>query len=173
MQVIRSRADKLKVRDEGPVYLTPEGIQALKNKLARLKASISDLASEAKRAADYGDRSENAEYKEAKGKLRGAHRQIISIEDQLKRSVAIKTGPNVSGEIQLGSTVVLEKVKGNGSTSSPQTFQIVGSYETDPAKGRISHRSPLGAALIGRVKGDEVTISTANGDQTYRIIEVR
>lgn len=175
MQIPKRRHEKLMVRDESPVYLTPEGIQQLKDKLARLKASIASLAEEAKRTADYGDRSENAEYKEAKGKLHGAHRQILKIEDQLKRAVLIKSGPSASGKVQIGSTVVLEI---NGSTGSPRsgsqkTFQIVGPQETDPARGRISNQSPLGAALLNHAKGDAVTIKIGGGSQTYRIIEIR
>ena len=166
MQVPQRREDKLKVRDESPIPITEEGLARLKEKLERINASISDLATEAKRAADYGDRSESAEYKEAKGKLRGAHRQILILKDQIKRAVIIKTGTGSSGKIQLGSTVVLEK--GGRQT----TFQIVGPYETDPMKGRISNQSPLGAALIGHVKGDEVAISTATGNQTYKVILV-
>src|SRR3989344_84232 len=109
MQVPQRREDKLKVRDESPIPITEEGLSRLKEKLERINASISDLATEAKRAADYGDRSESAEYKEAKGKLRGAHRQILILKDQIKRAVIIKTGTGSSGKIQLGSTVVLEK----------------------------------------------------------------
>ena len=165
MQIPLRRHEKLQVRDTGPVYLTPEGIQKLKDKLARLKASIPELASEAKRTADYGDRSENAEYKEAKGKLRGTHRNILAIEDQLKRAVAIK--PSASGKVQLGSTVVLEV----GGKS--KEFQIVGPSETDPAKGRISHQSPLGAALLGHKPGNSVAIPTPKGSQEYLIIEIK
>lgn len=167
MQIPKRRHEKLMVRDESPVYLTPEGIQQLKDKLVRLKSSIANLAGEAKRTADYGDRSENAEYKEAKGKLRGAHRQILKIEDQLKRTVPIKSGPSASGRVRIGSTVVLEM---NGEQ---KTFQIVGPQETDPAHGRISQQSPLGAALLDHAKGDAVTIKIGSGSQTYRILEIR
>ena len=153
------------VRDESPVYLTPEGIQALKDKLARLNASLANLATEAKRTADYGDRSENAEYKEAKGKLRGAHREILRIKDQLKRAVPIK--PSATGKIGLGSTVILEV---NGARKQ---FQIVGPTETDPDKGRISYKSPLGEALMGLSAGDTATIKTPNGAMDYKIVEVR
>ena len=57
--------------------------------------------------------------------------------------------------------------------SKKKTFEILGPSETDPGKGRISDRSPLGGALIGHSAGDRVTIATANGPQEYRIVEVR
>src|SRR3989344_7230634 len=131
MQIPQSRLDKLKVRDESPVPLTEEGFKQLKEKLARLESSLPNLIAETQRTAAYGDRSDSAEYKEAKGKLRATHRQILSTKDSIKRAVVIKSGPSVSGKVQLGSTVVLDL---NGAQ---KTFQIVGPRETDPAMGRI------------------------------------
>lgn len=165
MQIPKRRHEKLQVRDESPVYLTPEGIQALKDKLARLKASLAHLATEAKRTADYGDRSENAEYKEAKGKLRGTHREILRITDQLKRAIPIK--PTATGKVQLGSNVILEV---NGARKE---FQIVGPNETDPTRGRISHKSPLGEALMDHKVGDVAAIKTLSGPTKYKIVEIR
>ncbi len=167
MQIPKRADEKLKVRDTSPVHLTREGLQRLKDRLARLKASIPELANEAKRTADYGDRSENAEYKDAKGKLRSAHRQILSIEDQIKRAVVIESGPDISGRVKIGSTVVLE------AGTAQKIFQIVGPQETDPEKGRISDRSPLGAALLGHAAGDTVNVPTTGGFKPYRILEVR
>ena len=59
----------MQILDEGPIYLTPEAIQRLKDRRAYLNALLPGLASEAQRTASFGDRSENAEYKDAKGKL--------------------------------------------------------------------------------------------------------
>ncbi len=173
MQLPTRRWEKFQKRDTGPVHITKAGLDRMRERLERLKRGLPELISEAERTAAYGDRSENAEYKDAKGRLRGTHRQIFSIEDQLKRVVLIRPGAGTSGTVQIGSAVVLD-TQATGSTSSPhKTFQIVGSHETDPARGRISFSSPLGAALMGRKKGDAVTIKTASGARTYRIIEVR
>jgi transcription elongation factor GreA len=100
------------------------------------------------------------------------HYRIFEIETQLKHAVAIATTPNATGTIQLGSTVILE-VSGSGAPALKKTFQILGPQETDPARGRISHLSPLGAALIGHAKGEIVEVKTGNGLQTYRIVEIR
>ncbi len=172
MQIPRSRLEKLKVRDQGPVYLTEEGLKDLKDKLARLKEALPRLANDAKTAADYGDRSENAEYQAAKSRLRGTHREILRLEDQIRRAAIIK--PNASGKVQLGSTVTIEE---DGSADSPRAkarriFQIVGPSETEPTKGRISYQSPLGAALIGHEKGENVILKTTAGDKTYKILEI-
>ncbi len=154
--------------DEGPVDLTPEGLKRLENRLQHLKEALPDFISEAQRTAAYGDRSDNAEYKDAKGTLRRTYRQIWSIEEQLKRVVVIKKDKHASGTVQLGSTVVLKQKSG-----VQRTFEILGPYETDPEKGRISHKSPLGAALMNRAKGDTVTIETPNGSQEYHILDIR
>ena len=164
-----------------PVYLTPEGIERLKVRLERLKKSLPTVIEEAARTAAYGDRSDNAEYKEAKGILRRTHGQIFNIEDQLRRVVAILSGADEgagdgSGSdgvriIRLGSTVVVEIQKGGVATR--KTFRILGSSETDPSHGRISHTSPLGAALIGHSVGDVVIVQIPNGKQEYKIVEIK
>lgn len=158
--------------DNGPIPLTPQAHARLKERLIRIKASIPALAAEAGRTADYGDRSDNAEYKEAKSLLRRANGNVLRIEDQLKRVVEIGAGDGAGsmGTIQLGSTVVLESP---GPKPHRFTFRILGPYETDPGAGRISHKSPLGAALIGRAKGDAVTIKTELGQREYRILDIK
>lgn len=149
--------------DDGPVHLTEEGFQRLQEKLARLKLAMPELIAETQRTAAYGDRSDSAEYKDAKFTMRRARRQILSIQDQIKRVVIIKPGLDSSGTVQIGSTVVLEV---NGER---KIFQIVGSHETNPAHGRISYESPLGAALINHKNGDVITVLT----KKYRILEIK
>jgi transcription elongation GreA/GreB family factor len=150
-----------------PVYLTPEGVKRLEAKLERLKRSLPDVIDEAARTAAYGDRSDNAEYKESKGILRRTRGQILNIEDQLKRIVSIPAGADAAGKIQLGSIV---KLSLNGVI---KTFRIVGPSETDPGRGRISHTSPLGAALLGHGKNDAVAVQTPAGRQEYIIMEIK
>jgi len=154
-------------QDDGPVYLTEEGARQLREKLAGLKRALPARIAETARTAAYGDRSDNAEYKEAKGTLRRTHWQILEIEDQLKRVVVITPGTNATGTIRLGSTVVLETEGGK------KTFEIVGPQETDPTHGRISYQSPLGAALLNHAQGDVIMLPTGNGKREYKIVEIR
>ncbi len=169
MQIPRRQWSRRPPPNTEPVYLTPEGVKRLEARLARLKDSLPAVIEEAARTAAYGDRSDNAEYKESKGILRRTRGQILNIEDQLKRIIVIPAGTDASGRIRLGSTVVLEIKKASGATQ--KTFRIVGSSETDPSRGRISHTSPLGAALLGHEKNDIVTIKAPGGEQEYRILE--
>ena len=157
----------IKKPDDGPVHLTEGGLARMQHRLVELKAALPELIAEAGRTAAEGDRSDNDAYKQSKSLLRRTHRQIWSIEDQLKRVVIIVSGRNVSGTVQLGSAVTLE-VKGGAR----QIFTIVGSRETNPSHGRISHESPLGKALLDHVEGDEIIIQAINGERRYRVVEV-
>jgi transcription elongation factor GreA len=175
MQIPRRQWSRRPPPNNDPVYLTPEGVKRLEARLARLKASLPAAIAETSRTSAYGDRSDNAEYKEAKGILRRTHGQIFNIEDQLRRVVLISSGTGAAGTVQLGSTVVVEIKKDDGTPSSPathKTFRILGSSETDPSHGRISHTSPLGAALIGHGVGDMVAVHAPGGTQKYKIIGV-
>ena len=167
MRTRKPTPQELKRQSDDPIPLTKDGIARLENKLALLKRELPDLIAEAQRTAAFGDRSDNAAYKEAKSALRRAQGQIFTLEDQMKRVVVITPNQNIKGIVQLGSTVIVE------ANRAQRTFQILGSQETDPANGRISYRSPLGAALMHRKQGDTVTIPTKNGSQEYRIIEIR
>src|SRR3989344_7748885 len=97
---LSKRKPSYTAEDDEPVHLTPDGLKRLQERLARLKKAMPELANEAGRTAAYGDRSDNAEYKEAKRQLRRVHGQIFSIEDQLRRAVVIKFGRNSAGTIQ-------------------------------------------------------------------------
>lgn len=155
-------------RQGGPIHLTKEGFKRLNEQLTQLKKEMPGLIDETQRTAAYGDRSDNAEYKEAKSTLRRAQGRILRIESQIRRAVIIDPKRNISGTVQLGSTVVVEI---NGLQ---KTFQILGPHETDPSAGRISHKSPLGAALINHREGDIVIFNSPSGGspKEYKIIEI-
>lgn len=163
--MIFARRQDNRVPDTGAVYLTAEGILNLKKRLARLKESLPRLIEETKRTAAYGDRSDSAEYREAKSALRRANSQIIGTEDRLRRAVLISPIKNL-GIVQIGSKVALDL---NGSE---KIFEIVGSIETNPGSGRISNKSPLGEALLGKKIGDTVGIKTPGGEKKYKIIKI-
>src|SRR4051812_32902383 len=92
------------------IYLTPEGLEKLQRKLARLKESLPGLIAETQRTAAYGDRSDSAEYTDAKRAMRRAQGLVLRIEDELKRVQVIETGPSADGTIRLGSTVTVTVV---------------------------------------------------------------
>lgn len=139
----------------------------MRRELDRRKRSLPALISETAAAAAQGDRSDNAAYQTSKAALRRANWRILELEDELKRVTLITPGPDTEGRIKLGSRVTVRTPRGD------RTYEIVGPKETDPAGGRISQESPLGAALIGKKKGDTATFTAGAGTATCEIIEIR
>ena len=142
-------------------HMTKVKYDELSKELTRLKQARPEAIVELKRLAEMGDFSENAAYQLSKGHLRGINQRILELEDHLKLAQIIPTA-GTSGRVQLGSTVTIEQ------EGKQQIFRILGPTETNPAKGIISHKSPLGEALMGK-KVDELTHFNLGG----REIEVR
>ncbi len=168
MQIpIRKSEQFKKDGDEGgPLHMTEDGLRRLKETLVDLeKKQLPQAQEDTRRTGEFGDFSENAEYQEAKGRMRSLHTRILSLKDKIKRAVVIKK--TKGDRVALGSTVILEI---NGQQ---KTYQIVGPHETNPTHGRISHISPLGAALIGHAVGDRISVRTANGEVFYQIIAIQ
>ena len=146
--------------------ITQEKFDALNSELERLKKFVRPrLAEEAKTHAAQGDFSENVEYSIAKGKLRGINQRILDIEDHLKRASVIPATKN-NRQVNLGHTVTIEIDGGK------KVYQILGSSETSPAKGVISHNSPLGAALMNREAGEEFFVKLAVKQAHVKILKI-
>lgn len=147
--------------------MTAEAVTRARRDLERLetverKQAVEDLSV----ALQKGDLSENAEYQEAKGRLGRIDGRIFNLKERLKRATVIEQGSS-DGTVRLGSNVMVHV---NGQQ---KTYDIVGPQESNPSRGRISHVSPLGSALIGHTQGDTVTIETPNGPVAYQIIDVK
>jgi transcription elongation factor GreA len=160
------KSERLKIhQDEGPLHITPVGLQKIKDELADIKSrQLPQAIEDVKRTAEFGDFSENAEYQEAKGRMRRLHNRVMKLEEQIKRSVLIEKSQVQT--VQLGSTVVVEVEK------NKKTFEIVGQHEANPVHGRISNVSPLGSALMNKTVGDAVTVKTLQGDVIYTISKI-
>ena len=147
-------------------HLTAAKFSEFENKLERLKKfSRPHAVEEVKRLAEMGDFSDNAAYSMAKGRLRGINQRILELEDHLKRAIIIKPIKNIK-TVQLGHIVTIET--GGGQ----KTYQVLGSSETNPRGGIISHNSPVGMTLMGRKVGDKVKIKITNKEVEYRIIKI-
>lgn len=137
----------------------------LTDKLEKLKCSQPHAIVEVRRLAEMGDFSENHAYQMAKGRLRGINQRILDIKDHLKRAEIIPES-NTTGIIELGSKIVVE-VGGE-----IKTFQLLGSSETNPDLGIISHNSRVGQALVGARIGDIVNIKLPNKIIEYKILKI-
>lgn len=151
---------------EDQVLLTAEGLGSLQKELHDLKTERQPAVIERiKRAKEYGDLSENAEYDDAKNEQGFVAGRIAEIEEILKKAKVIEK--NGDGTVQLGSTVLVH-IDGD-----EEEFMIVGAAEADPLAKRISHESPLGSALLGKKVGEKVEVDAPVGKITYTIKEVR
>jgi len=150
-------------QQEEDLHMTPAAIERMKRDLARLlETERPEMIKEVQRTAEMGDFSENFAYQQAKHALRRINTRIMTLEDKIKRAIPItKSDGDV---VALGATVVVE------SDGREQTFEIVGPSETNPTRGRISHLSPLGRALIGRRVGESVMLETG---KSFLIRELR
>lgn len=148
-------------------YLTLEKKQLLEEELQNLKSvRRKEIADALEYAKSLGDLSENAEYHQAREDQANCEDRITHIEQILKNAVIMDT--HVTGVVHVGSTVTVKK-KGD---KEARTFALVGSEEADSISGKISNESPLGEALIGKKKGDTVTVHAPKGEMEYTVVEV-
>jgi transcription elongation factor GreA len=149
-------------------YLTPEGAEKMRQELEELKGPAREqLAKRLRAAIQQGDLSENADYiqaKEDQGFLEG---KIQELEQILRNAIIIDESKNNHDEINVGSHVTIQE-----EDEEPETYFLVGPKEADPRNGRISHESPIGRALLGHHKGDEVEVETPSGSITLKIIKI-
>jgi len=153
--------------DDGPVYLTKAGLEKIKHQLVDLEAQHKQAVKDVQTTGEFGDFSENAEYQEAKHRMRNISSRMMFMKERLKNVVIIEKDENENDRVQIGSTVVIQM---NDRTL---TFEIVGQQEANPLHGRISNVSPLGSHLIGRKVGDVVPVVTMGDELVYTILEIR
>ena len=151
------------------VLLTSEGLKALQDELEHLKTvTRNEITEKIKIARGFGDLSENSEYDEAKNEQAKIEARIVELEAMLKNAKVIDDMDIAEGTITIGCTVKLYDCE----FKEEIVYTIVGSAESDPLEFKISDESPIGAALIGHVAGDEVTVLCDAGHLKFKIIEV-
>ena len=149
------------------VPTTAEGLKVLEDELKQLKSVERPSIIKAIAAArEHGDLSENAEYTSARERQGFIEGRIAEIEDIISRAEVIDFS-KLSGKIvKFGATVRLA----DEDTDEKVKYQIVGPYEADLTKGRISVTSPIGRALIGKTVGDTVEVQTPRGARSYEVV---
>ena len=148
--------------------LSQEKFDELAKELEHLKTvRRSEIAKNLEYARSLGDLSENAEYQEARELQAATEERIRKLEELVKRA-KIATEGKKKDVVGFGSAVAIKK---DGSDETHE-YHIVGSEEADMRERKLSHVSPLGAALMGKKKGDVFTFETPNGKQTYTVHKV-
>jgi transcription elongation factor GreA len=149
------------------VPMLAEGHSAMVAQLAKLKNERPEIVEAIEEARAHGDLSENAEYHAAKERQGQIESQIIEIEDKLSRALVIDPTTLSGDKVTFGATVSLMS-----EDDKKIVYQLVGADEADARRGRISFSSPLGRALIGRKKGEEVEVITPGGEKYYEIKKI-
>ena len=126
-----------------------------------------EVAARIKEAREFGDISENAEYDDAKNEQAMLEARIASLEEKLRSATVIDQSDLGTDVVRVGSVV---HVKDDGGKSTKYT--IVGSAEASPAEMKLSNESPVGKALLGRKRGDEVVIATPSGERQLKITKI-
>ena len=152
----------------GAKYITKEGEGFLKEELNHLwrieRPQVTQSVSE---AAALGDRSENAEYIYGKKRLREIDRRVRYLTKRLEEVQIVSQPPKNRTKIYFGAFVKLKNDQGNIAS-----YRLVGPDEIQPKKGFISVDSPVGKALLGKQKGDEIIIGSNAGQKNYFVLEV-
>ena len=150
-------------------HITPGGYQGYCDELDRLwRVERPRVVQEVADAAAQGDRSDNAEYKYGKQRLREIDRRMRFLSTLLDRVVVIDPSTIKSDRVQFGATVTVED-----EAALSKTYQLVGVDEVEVKQGRISVASPMGKALLGKVKNDVVVVKRPAGEIEIEITEIK
>ena len=148
---------------------TQQGYQELVDELyRRTHEEREKIKNDIATARGFGDLSENAEYDAARNDQAKNEARIKELEELIENAVILDESNIDSSVISLGSTVkVLNK-----TVNVEFTYALVGSNEANPAEGKISDQSPIGAALVNEKAGDEITVEVPNGTLVMKVLEV-
>jgi transcription elongation factor GreA len=120
-------------------------------------------------ARAQGDLSENAEYHAAKEQQGWTEARVSELEDKISRAELIDISKLSGDTVKFGAKVTLV----DEDSEDESSYQIVGEFEADVKKGKISISSPIARAIIGKKKGDSVEVNTPGGGKSYEILKVK
>ncbi len=153
----------------GKFYMTPGGHQRLRAELAERRAERHRVVEIVAWAASNGDRSENADYKEGKRRLREIDRRLHFLTNRIAQAEVVDPADQAQRDrVFFGATVTYANER-----DEEVTVTIVGVDEADMAAGKISIGSPVALALLRARRGDEVTVRTPRGSELLEVVEVR
>lgn len=149
--------------------ITQKGLDKVQEELSKLiREDREEIKIAISEARELGDLKENAEYHSAKEKQSIIEGRISQLQGVIATSQVVDFANMTADRIIFGTTVTLLDTEKDEST----TYQIVGDFESDINEGKISYKSPLGKALIGKEEGDEVIVKAPKGDIEYEVESV-
>ena len=153
----------------GKFYMTPAGQQRLAAELSARRGERHRVVEIVAWAAGNGDRSENADYKEGKRRLREIDRRLRFLMHRLAHAEVVDPAAQRQRDrVFFGATVVYANER-----DEAVTVTIVGVDEADMAAGKISIGSPVALALLRARRGDEVVVRTPRGPEVLEVLEIR
>ena len=155
--------------DYTDTVLTPEGVAKLEEELEYLKTvRRREIAERIKQSVAFGDLSENSEYDEAKNEQAFIEGRIVTLENLLRNAKIIDDEDITTDVVSVGVKVKLQDVE----TNDIMEYTIVGSTEADPANNKISNKSPVGRALLGKTVGTTVDVYVPDGIIKFKILDI-
>lgn len=150
------------------LYVSEDGLTKMKEELASCKSRRMEVAAIIEHAREFGDLRENADYHAAKEEQAMLHARIRDIEDKIARAVTLEAHDIDTSKAYVGATVrVLNK-----KTNKEFSYTLVSAVEADMAHGKISVRSPVGEALLGKAVGEVATAKVPAGAIDFEILEI-
>jgi transcription elongation factor GreA len=162
-------ASGIAVRTDEPVFLTRQGYEEAKARLAHLQSERPRIAEEIHRAAADKDFRENAPLQAAREHMSHLEGQIKEHEDTLRRAKVVEDQPDKGLRVGIGDIVVLE----HESSGERITYTLVSSREANVRLGKISVASPMGQAIINKEIGEVVGVNAPSGIINYCIKEIK
>lgn len=150
-------------------YITPDGFEVLRKEYNELlNGERPKLVEVVQWAASNGDRSENADYIYGKRRLREIDKRLYFLQKRMEAAEVIDPKTIKSDKIVFGATVTVENENGDSIV-----YQIVGADEFNIQLGKISWKSPVARALLGKKLDDEVVIKKPGGDDTVIVLDIQ
>lgn len=149
--------------------VSAEGMRKLEEELQYLSTiRRAEVAEQIAVARGFGDLSENAEYDDAKNEQSRLEAQILELENTLRTAIVIDESKISTDSVNIGTTVRIH----DSDMDEEEEYTIVGARESDPNSNKISNESPLGAALLGKKKGDRVKVQVPSGIIDVKIVDI-
>jgi transcription elongation factor GreA len=150
-------------------YITRKSLMGLREKLDQLEKQVRvDMADEIKRAASFGDFSENAELDAAREKQQLLTLEVQRLREKVNQAQIIDELHIDASRITIGTAVTLYDLK----QKEEMTWTILGEEESNPGNGVISYQSPLARGLLGKEEGDEVSVQLPGGLKQFEVLSV-
>ena len=155
--------------DDDRILMTREGYDKLKAELERLRGvEMLEITKRVATAREMGDLSENAEYHAAREDQGMLQARVNDLSDRLSRAVIIDPSKMPKDTVAFGSKVRVMDL----DMDEEETYEIVGPGQENPDKGRILSTSPIGQGLLGKKKGETVSIPVPRGTIRFKVLEI-